>query len=98
MREAICKLGKVIKTKNEYGDVAENTFWTTTYCKFKSVTRNEFYQATSVGYIPSMILEVREEDYEGQSMCEYDNVVYHILKEYRKGTIVELTLTKEVHR
>lgn len=64
------------------------------YVNVKSVSRNEFYKALSTGIAPSIVFEMRKEDYNltkhivnGKAVyaseVEYDGATYKIIREYQ---------------
>lgn len=92
-----CMLGSIVQSKNDYGDVVSTTTWNTVYCTEQSIGRSEYYQATASGVKPSIILTVRLEDYSDESLCNYKNVSYDVMKTYRKDKeYIELTLSRKV--
>lgn len=66
------------------------------YCNEKSIGQSEFYQSASVGFKPEIKLEAKLIDLTGVTHVKYNNVIYKILRTYKKEDIVELTLTSTV--
>jgi hypothetical protein len=66
------------------------------YCNEKSIGQTEFYQSASVGFKPEIKLEAKLLDLTGATHVKYNNVIYKILRTYKKEDIVELTLTSTV--
>lgn len=66
------------------------------YCNEKSIGQSEFYQSASVGFKPEIKLEAKLIDLTGVTHIKYNNVIYKILRTYKKEDIVELTLTSTV--
>ena len=63
------------------------------YANKKSVGYNEFYRAAEAGYTVELKFEIRSEEYEGETMAEYDGRRYRILRAYETTDIIELTLS-----
>lgn len=95
--EEKCSLGTITQSKNEYGDVTRTTAWNEVYCTEQSIGRSEYYQANAVGIKPSIIITVRMEDYNEETLCKHKNIEYDVMKTYRKNrSYIELTLSRKV--
>ena len=66
------------------------------YCNEKSIGQSEFYHSASVGFKPEIKLEAKLIDLSGVTHVKYNDVIYKILRTYKKEDIVELTLTSTV--
>ena len=66
------------------------------YCNEKSIGQSEFYQSASVGFKPEIKLEAKLIDLSDVTHVKYNDVIYKILRTYKKEDIVELTLTSTV--
>lgn len=66
------------------------------YCNEKSIGQSEFYQSASVGFKPEIKLEAKLIDLTNVTHVKYNDVIYKILRTYKKEDIVELTLTSTV--
>lgn len=66
------------------------------YCNEKSIGQSEFYQSAAVGFKPEIKLEAKLIDLTGVTHIEYNNVLYKILRTYKKEDITELVLTSTV--
>lgn len=89
-----CTLVYVTNGKNENGFPVEIKRETEVCCREKSVTRTEFYNAHREGFSVSLVLEVRQEDWElTKHMANgkrayatkvlYDGGEYDIVRTYR---------------
>lgn len=71
------------------------TMTTTTsvvWAERRSVTRNEFYQASQAGYKADAVFDVYAFEYAGQEIVEADNIKYKVVRTYQKSLdVVELT-------
>lgn len=66
------------------------------YCNVKSIGQTEFYQATTVGYKPEIKIEAKLIDLSGATHFKYNDVIYKILRTYKKEDLVELVLSAMV--
>lgn len=62
-----------------------------------SVGQNEFYQAHANGLRPEIKLELNKLDYGNEQKIKYKEVVYKVIRTYKKGDIIEITLEGDVH-
>lgn len=61
----------------------------------KSVKSNEYYAAKQSGIALSLIFEIRDVDYQGETIVKYKTDTYEVERSYEKGEFVELTCKKE---
>lgn len=84
----------VTQGKNANGFPVETVTETQVYCRERSVTRTEFYDAHRAGFTINLVLEVRQEDWEltrhmanGKrayaTKVRYDSGTYDIIRAYR---------------
>lgn len=66
------------------------------YCDEKSIGQSEFYQSAAVGFKPEIKLETRLIDLTDVTHIEYNNVIYKILRTYKKEDSIELVLSSTV--
>lgn len=99
--DEFCYLGTVNKSiQNARGTIIPAVTFDNvkTWCTPKSIRMSEAYQALSVGMKPELTLEIRQEDYSGQTRVKYGGIVYRILRTYRTGrSKIELVLYREEH-
>ena len=58
----------------------------TLLCRKKKVTRSEFYQANQAGLKPSLVVEIRNFEYEYQEFAKFEGKQYRMLKTYPMDT------------
>ena len=78
--------------KREYGndDVKREVF-----CGFRSIGMREFYAASSTDFHPEAKLVLADYlDYNGETLADYDGQRYRIIRTYRTGQELELTLER----
>ena len=103
MFKDIANLIYTTETEDSDGYAIETDVKTEVFVNKKSVTRSEFYTAMQSGMRPSVVFELRIEDYEltkhivnGKALfadkVEYDEAIYDILRTYSKNeSMIELT-------
>lgn len=65
------------------------------FVREKSVGAKEFYVAGTVDLKPDIILEMTDySEYDGEKILQYNGKMYDIIRQYRKGRRLELTLTE----
>lgn len=65
------------------------------FCGFRSIGLREFYAANSTDYRPELKLVLADYlDYNGETLADYNGTRYRILRTYRTGQELELTLEK----
>lgn len=95
--DKICQLGIEKETKNDCGDAVINTvFEREIFCAEQSIGYREHYQAAAVDLRPEVILKVPYDAWDGQTIVKYNDVIYHIVKNYKKGEEIELTLERRL--
>ena len=65
------------------------------FCGFRSIGMKEFYSAHSTDFRPELKLVLADYlDYDDETLAEYNGVRYRILRTYRVGQELELTLER----
>ena len=63
------------------------------FCKVRSTTKREFYQAAQAGLRPSLVLTMQGIDYDGEEAIVWRGKVYGIVRTYwKQADEIELTL------
>ena len=63
------------------------------FCGFRSIGMKEFYAASTTDFHPELKLVLADYlDYEGETLAEYKGLLYRIIRTYRAGQELELTL------
>lgn len=64
-------------------------------CGVRSIGMGEFYSANGTDYRPELKLVLADFlDYEGETLADFNGVRYRILRTYRAGQELELTLER----
>lgn len=63
------------------------------YVTVRSVGHTEAYEAMANGLQPSLVFRINNFlDYNGERFCEYNGKRYHVIRTYRSGFSIELTV------
>lgn len=66
------------------------------YCRVKSISRQEFFQAGEAGLTPTFLFEIHPRDYEGEDTATYRGETYSIYRTYEKSAdVMELYVQRE---
>jgi len=65
------------------------------FCNKKSVGYSEFYKSQQAGYKAELKIDVYAQDYEEETLVEFEGKRYKVLRTYesRNGEFIELTLS-----
>lgn len=92
----VVKLLKVTKTKDEYGIDRETYVSKEVYCRTRSVTQTEFFDAGRNGLNPEYQITVFHADYDGEVLVEYNGKTYAVYRTYRReGDYIELYVERK---
>lgn len=95
MFNQVCELLKTEYVKDEVGNTVESVTSREVYCREQSVKFREFYAASETGLRPDIVLVIADYyDYNLEPLVRYQGEVYNVLRTYRTGTELELTLSK----
>lgn len=95
---SILTLIRQIQSADEYGDPAVQETSRQVFCKVGSIGQKEFYQAHAVGLQPEIKFILADHlDYDGEALVEYNGTRYRVLRTYRAGQQLELTVYREVN-
>lgn len=83
---------------DDYGDPVITETTREVFAKLGSIGQKEFYQAHAVGLQPEVKFVLADYlDFDGEEMVEHNGVRYRVLRTYRKGQELELTVYREVN-
>lgn len=83
---------------DEYGDLVDTETSREVFARMGSIGQKEFYQAHAVGLQPELKFVLADYlDYEGETLVEYNGQRYRVLRTYRAGLELELTVYREVN-
>ena len=83
---------------DDYGDPVITETTREVFAKLGSIGQKEFYQAHAVGLQPEVKFVLSDYlDFDGEEKVEHNGVRYRVLRTYRKGQELELTVYREVN-
>ena len=95
----ILNLIQTAETADEYGDLVVEETPRRVFAKLGSIGQKEFYQAQAVGLQPELKFVLADYlDYNGEQLVDYNGQRYRILRTFRKGQELELTVYREVNQ
>lgn len=96
MYNEVIRLLNISRDSNASGDLIETiTDESDVFASIKSVGMRETYEAMAIGLKPEFAFEIADYlDYNGQTYLTYDFVRWKILRTYRKGTKLEIVVTR----
>lgn len=65
------------------------------FAKQNSIGMTEFYQAAATDYSPEVKFTLADYlDYNGETIAKHEGTLYRIMRTYRAGQTIELTMTR----
>lgn len=87
------EVATLIKRKWEGATLVEST--REVLCGVRSIGMKEFYSANSTDFHPELKLVLADYlDYDGETLADYNGLRYRVLRTYRTGQELELTLER----
>ena len=94
----ILKLITTARSVDDYGDPVIQETAREVFAKLGSIGQKEFYQAQAVGLQPELKFILADYmDYDGEALVEHAGQRYRVLRTYRTGQELELTVYREVN-
>ena len=83
---------------DDYGDPVVQETTRDVFGRLQSIGQSEFYQAHATGLKPELKFVLADYlDYDGETLVEHAGQRYRVLRTYRTGQELELTLYREVN-
>lgn len=83
---------------DDYGDPVLSETTREVFARLGSIGQKEFYQAHAVGLQPELKFVLPDYlDYDGEALVEHNGQRYRVLRTYRTGQELELTVYREVN-
>lgn len=93
MYNDVIQLRSYTETTDDYGIVKRTTNDRTVFAQMKSIGQTEFYQAQADGLKPEMKFILADYyDYQSEKEVVYNGNVYNVLRTYRDGNHIEITV------
>lgn len=87
-----------IRSVDDYGDPVITETTRDVFAKLGSIGQKEFYQAHAVGLQPEIKFVLADYlDYDGEELVQHNDQRYRVLRTYRKGQELEITVYREVN-
>lgn len=98
MYNDVIQLVRKETTKDAYGDRQTVEVAREVFAEYVSISQSEFYQAAATGLKPELRFRLADYyDYDGEPIVNYHGERYRVLRTYRSGQGIELTVYKEVN-
>lgn len=81
---------------DDYGNTSFKKTKTEVFCNENSISRDEFYSASVQDLKLSYILTIHDFEYENQDKVIYKGKELYILKTYKTGEYLELTVGEKI--
>lgn len=86
------------RSVDDYGDPVITETTRDVFAKLGSIGQKEFYQAHAVGLQPEVKFILTDYlDYDGEEIVLHNDQRYRVLRTYRKGQELEITVYREVN-
>ena len=83
---------------DEYGDPTTTETTRDVFARFASIGQKEFYQAHATGFQPECKFVLADYlDYNNETLVEHNGQRFRVLRTYRAGQELELTVYREVN-
>ena len=83
---------------DDYGDPVITESARDVFARLGSIGQKEFYQAHAVGLQPEIKFVLADYlDYKGEDLVQYEGQRYRVLRTFRNGQELEITVYREVN-
>lgn len=83
---------------DEYGDSRTVEQSREVFAEYKSIGQSEFYQAAATGLKPTVRFVLSDYlDYDDEPIVQHNGIRYRVLRTFRNGQRLELTVYREVN-
>ena len=97
MYNEVIELGKSEIIEDKYGNQNKEYVFKEVFADVRSVSQSEYYTAAQSGFKPVFKFILADYyDYDEEDTVLYGGVLYHIIRTYRNGLQLELTVEKKV--
>lgn len=95
-RDDVITLVTKTYTVTDYGDVTATESTRDVFADIRSVGMREKYEALQAGLDPEFVFVLTDfEEYEGEDEIEYNGERYRVIRTYRNGQTLEITVTRD---
>lgn len=97
MYNDVIELGKPEIVEDKYGNQSKEYVFKEVFAEVKSVSQSEYYTAAQSGFKPVYRFILADYyDYNEEDTVRYGGILYHIIRTYRNGLQLELTVEKKI--
>lgn len=91
----ILTLIQVTPSRDDQGDPVLLETSRVVFCGVRSIGQQEFYQASATDFHPELKLILADYlDYQDERLVEYNGIRYRVIRTYRAGQELELTVER----
>ena len=95
MYNEVIELGKQQIVVDKYKNQIKEYVFREVFAEVKSVTQSEFYTAAQSSIKPTYKFVLADYcDYDNEDIVKYSGVLYHVVRTYRNGLQLEITVEK----
>lgn len=95
--EVIKLIKELDPIKDKYGNETPRYTAREVLADIRSIGMREFYSAAQTDYKPECTAVLADyRDYDGETLIKLDDVTYHLVRAYRNGKQLELTLERRI--
>ena len=93
MYNDVITLRSYTESVDEYGLTKRDLYERTVFAGLKSIGQSEFYQAQADGLKPELKFILSDYmEYQGEKEIEHEGKIYNVLRTYRDGKKIEITV------
>lgn len=93
MYNDVITLRSYTESVDEYGLTKRDLYEHTVFAGLKSIGQSEFYQAQADGLKPELKFILSDYlEYQGEKEIEHEGKIYNVLRTYRDGKKIEITV------
>lgn len=93
------ELLKLISTEYEFDEIGNETVKTVDreiFCECMSISQKEYFQCSQSGLKPEYKFKIWLDDYAGETLVTYNDVLYSVYRTYKLNDFIELYVTLKV--
>ena len=97
MYNDVIELGKPVIIEDDCGNQIKEYSFKEVFADVKSVSQSEYYTAAQSGFKPVFKMILADYyDYDEEDTVRYGGILYHIVRTFRNGIQLELTVEKKI--
>lgn len=97
MYNDVIELGKQQIVTDKYKNQIKAYVFREVFAEVKSISQSEYYTAAQNGIKPAYKFVLADYyDYDNEDIVKYNDVLYHVVRTYRNGLQLEITVEKRI--